>query len=141
MKAKEYLRQIKKNEEQIRQLENQLESVKLSMEEVSSVAADRVRTKSAKADPVVNQIVKLNAIAEDVIKRKVKYEAAKDRMIREIHSLSDATYVAILSMRYIEGRTIQEIADALNYSVDRIKHKHGEALEAFNNAVLRKKQS
>lgn len=140
MKAKEYLRQIKKNEEKIRQLENQLESVKLSMDEVSSIAADRVHVRSSKADPVVNQIIKLNGIAEDVIKRKVRHEAQKNKIIQQIQSMEDDRHVKILSLRYIDGLSLEDIAGVLGYEYQTVCNYHSDALSRFTALFLRDKK-
>ena len=79
----------------------------------------------------------------DVSIRVLEYEASVKaeiaelcrvkQMIREaIDAVEDARYRELLELRYIVGMRWEQIAVEMNYSFDRIKHMHGEALRAVN---------
>lgn len=79
----------------------------------------------------------------DVSIRVLEYEASVKaeiaelcrvkRLIREaIDAVEDARYRELLELRYIVGMRWERIAVEMNYSFDRIKHMHGEALRAVN---------
>lgn len=59
-----------------------------------------------------------------------------DKVIGQIHMLDDITYMEILFKKYIEYKTLKDIAVEMKYSYGRTKHIHGFALEAFRIKVL-----
>lgn len=53
------------------------------------------------------------------------------REIREcISRIQNGNYRAVLELKYIDGFTLKQIADKLNYSVPNIKKIHGRALKS-----------
>lgn len=52
-------------------------------------------------------------------------------IIRKIDQMEDPLHRLILRGKYLAGQTLSEIADQAGYSVPRIQHLHGEALDAF----------
>ena len=65
-----------------------------------------------------------------------RFTELKHKVIGQIHMLDDITYMEILFKKYIEYKTLKDIAVEMKYSYGRTKHIHGFALEAFRIKVL-----
>lgn len=48
-----------------------------------------------------------------------------------IRMITDGRYISILELRYINGLNLSEVAKKMSYSHDRVRHLHGDALNAF----------
>ena len=70
--------------------------------------------------------------------RKMFVEVAdrKAEMLGEIQRLHDARHMKVLYLRYIKHKQLDEIADIMHFSHDRIRHLHGEALDEFERVIL-----
>ena len=60
------------------------------------------------------------------------------RIVDLILGMDNPIHVQVLYGRYVKGRSLSAIANELAYSYDRIKHVHGEALQAFDEKYLRR---
>ena len=144
MTAKEYLRQIKNLEIKIAQRRLERDqliadamgngSPRLTVDKVqSSAAGDQMGDKLADAADIQHEI-------EWLINKLV---ADRHRIIGEIHTLTDARYIQILYLHYVEGKKLEDVAEAMvktngkSYSYDHIASLHGLALQEFNRVILK----
>ena len=73
----------------------------------------------------------------DHYERKVRELNAKQLQIEKaIDTLEDPVMRMMLRYRYIDGRSWNQIAILMNYSVDHIWRKHGQALMILKDASL-----
>lgn len=144
MTAKEYLRQLKNLEIKIDQRRRERDrliadamgngSPRLNPDKVqSSHAGDQMGDKLAEAADIQSEIDWLiNKLIGD-----------RHRIIGEIHSLNDARYIQILYLHYVEGKRLEDVADAMvktngkPYSYDHIASLHGMALQEFDRIILK----
>ena len=132
MTAKEYLQQLRMLDIKIRHRKEQVEELRALAMCSGSFASDgdRVQT-SGSGDRMSEQVAKyvdLQAEVEEMIRG---YTEKKDRIIREIHELSDARYVEVLFKRYVEFKKFELISVEMNYDYTWTKKLHFQALQEF----------
>ncbi|MPM60729.1 hypothetical protein SDC9_107581 [bioreactor metagenome] len=76
-------------------------------------------------------VVKIICMEDEICSELKDFTQIKHKIINEIQSLGDDTYISILFKKYVEYKTLEQIAIELNYSYDRTKHLHGFALKRF----------
>lgn len=71
----------------------------------------------------------------DELYEKVAEQNKKQKAILEQLNKVEQPYRAILTLRYIEGKTLVQVACEMGYSYERIKHKNGIALKKFEEST------
>jgi transcriptional regulator GlxA family with amidase domain len=72
-----------------------------------------------------------------------KLVADRHRIIGEIHMLTDARYIQILYLHYVEDKKLEDVAEMMvktngePYSYDHIASLHGMALREFDRIILK----
>lgn len=119
---KKYLGQIEKYNNLISQKKAEKEALKRDVEGLTGTQ-------------YIEQMQKLeHQIGSEI----VKLAEERHRIIGEIQSLSNRRYVDVLHERYVELKTLMEIAVEKNYTYDYVKKLHGFALVEFGVRVLGK---
>lgn len=129
MTAREYLGQLRKCSvriaiirEDVMRLRSRLESVTVSMsEKVKTSPKDTFTETMAK---LIDRQTALEGLCE-------QYDSMMVHILDEILEMPNEIYSSILYKKYATGLSLGEIAGILHYSVDRVKHLHGDALRAF----------
>ena len=122
MNPKKYLSQIEKYNNLIAQKKAEKEALKRDVEGLTGTQ-------------YIEQMQKLeHQIGSEI----VKLAEERHRIIGEIQSLNNRRYVDVLHERYVELKTLMEIAVEKNYTYDYVKKLHGYALVEFDNKVLKK---
>lgn len=127
---KEYLRQLRTAEIKIEQKEEELERLKSSLESIST-GTDSERVQTTPRDKVsedVPQMVDLKREIESDIKALL---ILKNKIINEIQSMDNPVYIDILYKRYVQYKSLEEIAVEMSYSYRQILRLHGLALQEF----------
>ena len=138
MTAKEYLQQIYHLDRKIKRLEAKREAIRADLYSVKSTTdynADRVQT-SVEGDTMLRLIAKVDSIERDIVTELERAVVLKDKISKQIEQLDDETAKDILSQRYIEFLSFDEIAINLHYSRRHIDRLHGRALYLFRKDVL-----
>ena len=137
MTAKDYLRQLKNLEikiDQRRQERDRLiaeamgnNSPKLTVDKVqASGAGDQMGDKLADAADIQREV-------EWLITKLI---SDRHRIIGEIHTLTDARYIQILYLHYVEAEIMIK-PNGKHYSYDHIASLHGMALQEFDRIILK----
>lgn len=144
MTAKEYLRQLKNLEVKIDQ--RRLERDRLIAEAMgnssSRLTVDKVQT-SISGDTMGEKLADAADIQREVDWLINKLIADRHRIIGEIHTLTDARYIQILYLHYVEGKRLEDVAEIMikpngkPYSYDHIASLHGMALQEFDRIILK----
>ena len=134
MTAKEYLSQLRLINKDIEKKLGYLEELNHFVENIKTMdySEDRVqisRAQNASFTETIEKIIDLKINISSNIKR---YVDLKNIIIKQIDSINIERYKDILYFRYIDFKRLDEIAIILNYSYDRVRHLHGEALMYFN---------
>ena len=125
MTAKEYLSRIKKLEGLIKDKSKSLRKLKENLLLIPSTGTDeKVQTST---NPKAFYEVTVENIAE-LETEIINLNREKNEIIGKIYSLDNLLYVKVLSSKYINGLSLNDIADALSYSYEHIRRVHSKAL-------------
>lgn len=131
MTAKQYLRQLSKLELNIRILTDELEERRTRLTSTAApVLGDKVQS-SPRGDSFAAAMAAL--VDKDLQRQELVYiyEQERDRIVAQIMALPNPLQARVLYDRYVQNRTLVQIADATHYSYTRICHVHGQALADF----------
>lgn len=144
MTAKEYLRQLKKLEIKIDQ--RRFERDRLIADAMGNssprLTVDKVQT-SVSGDTMGDKLTEAADIQREIDWLINKLIADRHRIIGEIHTLTDARYIQILYLHYVEGKRLEDVAEIMRktngkpYSYDHIASLHGMALQEFDRIILK----
>jgi hypothetical protein len=144
MTAKEYLRQIKRLEIKIDQRRQERDRLLSDAMGNGSprLSRDRVQT-SVSGDTMGEKLAECADIQTEIDWLINKLIADRHRIIGEIHTLTDARYIQILYLHYVEGKRLEDVAEIMRktngkpYSYDHIASLHGMALQEFDRIILK----
>lgn len=137
MKAKKYLLQIEAFQtkiEQKRQRAKEYRELALTSGGFD-YSKERVQISNL-GGQIENPVIRYVALEQEINEDVRMLEARKDKITDEIHNLEDALHIKILFKKYVECKHLAMVAEELNYSYDRIRHMHGEALKEFEKINL-----
>lgn len=127
---KEYLRQLHRLELCIEQRQEELNRLRELIGCSTIDYGERVQT-SLSADSIPNEVIRRAELEADISRKIERFLQLKHKIINEIQLLDNAVYVNILYKRYVEYKSLEEIAVEMNYSYIHIKRLHGYALLEF----------
>ena len=127
---KEYLRQLKTASIKIEQKEDELERLKAAAESISANnESERVQT--TPRDRISEDVACIADLKEEINRDIGELLILKNKIINEIQSLDSPVYIDILYKRYVEYKTLEEIAVEMSYSYRQVLRLHGLALQDF----------
>ena len=132
MTAKEYLSQATVLKRRIKHVEDRIKEIQ---EEASSPKAirydkDMVQA-SANGDALTNYMIRLEREELKLVHYKEQYLDKYWEIRERIIKVTPGVYSDILYLRYLENKTLVQIADELNYSYEWVCRLHGRALLTF----------
>ena len=130
MTAKEYLQQARTLDLLINAKQDELFALRIASTSVSSpVLGDKVKSGSTNsAMRIVDKIIALQETINEEIDRLVDLKAEMHEKISRVYN---PQLVALLTDKYINGFTLEQIAERMDRSYETIKGWHGEALQIF----------
>lgn len=140
MSPKDYLDQLSKLDFKIKRLKKEIEALEERRISLSGMdyGKDPVQTShdgqgfTKMSDRYLDKVKDLE-LACDV------YSAMYERIQSEILQVSRLEYQELLSYKYVDGLSLQQVAATMDYTYDYARHMHGFALEAFRAEVMEKK--
>lgn len=133
MTTRQYLSQIEKYDNLIHNKiieEEQLNILSMSVKSVP--IGEKVQT-SSKQDPMGDMVAKIIDLREEISKMATDFLEQKQEIIRTIEAVEDPILYDVLFKRYVEYKTLLNIADELGYSEVTIKRLHLKAVKAIKN--------
>ena len=130
--VKSYLMQIEKIDIRINAKINQLNEIRDFASRIGSSNISAVFTSNRSISDNTSKLVidKLDVIQE--IKEDIyKYTKLKNSIIDEIYKVEDVRYMNFLLLRYVECKSLEEIAVKLKFTYPYVRRMHGIALEKF----------
>ena len=132
---KEYLRQLHRLELCIEQRQGELNRLRELIGCNAIDYGERIQT-SPSADSIPNEVIRRAELEADISRKIERFLQLKHKIINEIQSLDNAVYVKILYMRYVEYKSLDEIAEKMNYSYRQVLRLHGTALKEFRKNLV-----
>ena len=137
MTAKEYLSQIRKAEIIIRIRAQELQRLKEDTAYISAIRYDKARVQTSQDGSGFSKAVEESVSLQLEIEKRIQRLTKKRHdIITQIEGLKNTNHIELLKLRYIDGERFEAIACSMGYSFDRIRHMHGEALQAFGRQYL-----
>lgn len=128
---KEYLRQLRTAEIKIEQKEEELERLKSSLESIST-GTDSERVQTTPRDRLSEEITRIVDLEKEINSDLGAMLMLRNKIINEIQSMDNPVYIDILYKRYVQYKSLEEIAVEMSYSYVHIRRLHGYALIQFS---------
>lgn len=103
---------------------------------LKAIVYDKDRVQTSPQDHMEAVFVKIDREAEKYAKARARYEAEARKRMEEIAGLDNPVHVQLLVLRYIEGKSWEEIACAIGYTWRHTLRIHGDALNAFKRKYV-----
>lgn len=114
----------------IEQKEEELERLKSSLESISA-GTDSERVQTTPRDRLSEEITRIVDLEEEINSDLGALLMFRNKIINEIQSMDNPIYINILYKRYVQYKSLEEIAVEMNYSYRQILRLHGLALQEF----------
>lgn len=132
MTAREYLGQIRALDDLINAKQRELYRLRLSATSVSSPAfGDRVQGGGENRSMLI--VDKIIAMQEEINAEIDRLVDTKEEIRARIARVYNPQFIALLTDKYINGLTLEQIAEKTNMSYETIRGWHGEALQIFRH--------
>lgn len=132
MKTKKYLGQIERYNRMIKFKTNELKTLREMALVIKSAGTDDMKIQSGSPKNKLEESCIEIADAEEELKDLItRFLYAQKRIVSEIEQLEDTNEYTVLMMRYVECKSMRDIAESLNYSVKNIERIHTKAVESF----------
>ena len=130
MTAKEYLRSIKYLDHAINAKQAELDRLKRDMCSIKGVTYDGDKVQGGITDSmkIVDKIIELNNVINAEIDRLVDLKAEAHNKIEKV---CNEKFISLLTDIYINGYTLEQVAERMGKSYETIGGWHGEALQIF----------
>ena len=132
MKTVKYLEQIERYNRMIEFKTNELKTLREMALVIKSAGSDDMKIQSGSPKNRLEESCIDIADAEQELKALIsRFLNAKRRIIGEIEQLEDTNEYTVLTMRYVECKSMRDIAESLNYSVKNIERIRTKAIQNF----------
>ena len=130
MTAKEYLRSIKYLDSAINAKQAELDRLKRDMCSIKGVTYDGDKVQGGITDSmkIVDKIIELNNLINAEIDKLVDLKAEAHNKIEKV---CNEKFISLLTDIYINGYTLEQVAERMDKSYETIRGWHGEALQIF----------
>lgn len=137
MNAKQYLMRARWLRDQIERIGDKIYMLREEMTSTGAIRYDKISVQSSPdGDPLLKYITRLTDAEEKLVRLQVEYYETYTTIAKQIDSIEPELFRQILSLRYLEGLTLHQIADRLCYSYEYIRNRHGAALKKFSEDVV-----
>lgn len=133
MTVEEYLNKVKLNCIKVEQKKKQLKEVEEKRFYVSALDLSKERVRHSHKNQNLSDVCE--HLKENLKKQIAEYLLEKDNIINEIHKLKNEIYVKVLYRHYVEYKSLELIAEELNYNYCYIRRMHRAALREINNVL------
>lgn len=130
MTAKEYLRSIKYLDNAINAKQSELDRLRHNAESIRGVSYDGDKVQGGITDSmkIVDKIIELNNIINSEIDRLVDLKSDAHNKIEKV---CNEKFISLLTDIYINGYTLEQVAERLNVNYRTVCRWYGEALQIF----------
>ena len=134
MTAKEYLRQYKLMTARIRNREHDLAELREERESIS-INLDGMPHGTSLSDKTARLAAQLADAEEEIIELRSEAWSIRMEIVRTLNKIQTPEYNTLLYLRYIEGKTWEQIAVEMHYTFRHTTRLHGDALREVD-AIL-----
>lgn len=141
MTAKEYLMKIQIHKRSIESIQQKIEMLYNEAVGIKAIVYDKDHVQTSPDNRFEEMMIRIDAECSKWVRMRIRYEREVRKRVNQINKLGNPDYSELLMLRYVDledgrQRSLEEIAYRMHKSYPRIKHMHGEALEAFRRKYL-----
>lgn len=137
MKAKQYLRQVRRLDNTINAKIEQIETLRaMSTNITQTLNPDRVQ-ESRSTDKTEKLIIKIVDLEREITDDIDALIDLKREIMHKIDAVQDDNYKLLLTLRYINFKTWEQIAVEMSYECSWVHRLHSKALIAFDELLAK----
>ena len=137
MEAQKYLKQVEFAEKKIKnRLAEQQKWKGIALSITACMDGERVQASSPQ-DKMANAVAECEAAEGQVLEKVKEFRKVIEDVVDTIESMDNATAYDVLHQRYVQGKSLQSIADDYGYDYGWATTTHGRALRSLQ-AILDK---
>lgn len=143
MTAKEYLKKVHDMRRRQDRLLERLIELKEQAQGIKAITYDKDRVQTSPVNRFEELMVRLADLETRYAFAIARYNTEIQQIEAQIESLDNADYEEVLRLRYLvktpnyKPMLLEEVALRMHKSYPRVKHLHGEALEAFRKMHMK----
>ena len=129
MTAKEYLMQVQGLEKELAAKRRTLRKLRDKSVSLSSpILGDKVKSGTFDNSHIIDKIIYIENIIKE---RELELVEKIDEVSKSIECVCNPIFIAVLTDRYINGLTLEQVAEKMNKGERTVKVWHGQALQVF----------
>ena len=131
MTAKEYLWRVRDAERELKQLEQAYTQARADILHLKGIAYDADKVTGGKIGDLSDAIVALEGYAQRLSAKWDELINLRETAKKLIDTLKDGRYREVLTLRYLDGQSWEQVAVTMGYTYRGVTGLHGKALKVF----------
>ena len=132
MTAKEYLWRVRDAERELKQLEQAYTQARADILHLKGIAYDTDKVTGGKVGDLSDAIAALEGYAQRLNAKWDELINLRETAKRLIDTLKDGRYREVLTLRYLDGQSWEQVAVTMGYTYRGVTGLHGKALKVFS---------
>lgn len=131
MTAKEYFWRVRDAERDLKSLEQEYEQAKADILHLKAIQYDGDKVTGGKIGDLSDAIAAIVSYAEQLNEQWDKLIALRKEAKALIERIADGRYREVLTRRYLQGQSWEQVAVCMGYDYYHVHKLHGKALKIF----------
>ena len=131
MTAKEYLWRVRDAERELKQLEQAYTQARADILHLKGIAYDADKVTGGKIGDLSDAIAALEGYAQRLNAKLDELINLRETAKKLIDTLKDGRYREVLTLRYLDGQSWEQVAVTMGYTYRGVTGLHGKALKVF----------
>lgn len=136
--TKEYLNTVHRLSVKIKRKEEELDILKTERASTGNFSTDEKVKSSKSKDKVSALAIEIVTLEKEIEELRAEKATVKKDINSILNEMEDEILYSVLHLRYIQGKTVEAIADELGYTDRHIRNLNNDAIEVFK--LLREKR-
>lgn len=135
MSAKESLKRIRSDRRRIQTLQEERKTIEIGIRGVSGIDQSGDRVSSSPRNAMESAAWRMLQRSERIDLEIIRLSDEVSRILEAVGKIKRAEYQEILKRRYVDGESLETIAEKMGYSYYHTCHLHGEALREYGSII------
>ena len=131
MTAKEYLWRVRDAERELKQLEQAYTQARADILHLKGIVYDADKVTGGKIGDLSDAIAALEGYAQRLNAKLDELINLRETAKKLIDTLKDGRYREVLTLRYLDGQSWEQVAVTMGYTYRGVTGLHGKALKVF----------
>lgn len=135
MTAKEYLWRVRDAERELKQLEQAYTQARADILHLKGITYDADKVTGGKFGDLADAIAALEGYAQRLSAKWDELINLRETAKKLIDTLKDGRYREVLTLRYLDGQSWEQVAVTMGYTYRGVTGLHGKALKVFGEII------